>query len=754
MKKTRKLFWTVWGFLIVILLEGCSGKNKAESISAITEKSNYQFLEEDGVVWEDNRVDDLHAVVNLPVKVVMAKGELKGGKTNVFVGECGCTRFKNHIYNFYKDGWSGVNGITMDGKEFDLKVEVDSDHADAGNQIFELGPVSGKKGYAACYYKFNREGKVDEYWLYELNENFERIHRVQAQMNTDEILESVMGDANGNFHLTYRKTGGKYAYVIVSQEGKILFDANAEHSARLCAYGDGKVALCDEQIYDDKPKERRFYHYDLSQKIFAELAVSTDETIQKEMRKYVYTVSPLNDNTLAWCTRAGICVYDVQSKKIKNIYNWSSHGIIPSMVWDLAIVAEGDFEILYEDSEGLNYMLLKQTGEKEELKSITFAVSANNKDSYLSAAAYFHKHYPTYVINIKDDYDEVSLLTQLGGGDGPVLVDTELTGFESLAKLWQPLDGFMEETGLVKEMYPETLELGKIDGVTYGIVRNFSIETLLVPESGPSDWNYEVFLDALDKFDGSALTYRGIELPCDWREKYFDILKNSMDDTYFLNWETGDILFGSKEFERVLRLSEKARQCPPAEEGKALREGKALCEHYELLGLWDVLRLHRRIEKNGERAIGYPTRDGAKHLLIAQSPIAMRSTATEEEKKIGYTFLRFLLSEEAMMLPTNGSFSVRKDVLEYQLDCFEQTAESMKEDNTFDPAMVPELHREEDVEFFESLIQNAKIKKPFSGSMESILADEFGDYLAGAIDARMLDEHLKSRVWLFMEESK
>ena len=40
------------------------------------------------------------------------------------------------------------------------------------------------------------------------------------------------------------------------------------------------------------------------------------------------------------------------------------------------------------------------------------------------------------------------------------------------------------------------------------------------------------------------------------------------------------------------------------------------------------------------------------------------------------------------------------------------------------------------------------------GSMESILADEFGDYLAGAIDARMLDEHLKSRVWLFMEESK
>ena len=174
-------------------------------------------------------------------------------------------------------------------------------------------------------------------------------------------------------------------------------------------------------------------------------------------------------------------------------------------------------------------------------------------------------------------------MTQLGGGDGPVLVDTELTGFESLAKLWQPLDGFMEETGLVKEMYPETLELGKIDGVTYGIVRNFSIETLLVPASGPSDWNYEVFLDALDKFDGSALTYRGIELPCDGREKYFDILKNSMDDTYFLNWETGDILFGS---------------------------------------------------------------------------------------------------------------------------------------------------------------------------MESILADEFGDYLAGAIDARMLDEHLKSRVWLFMEESK
>ena len=53
---------------------------------------------------------------------------------------------------------------------------------------------------------------------------------------------------------------------------------------------------------------------------------------------------------------------------------------------------------------------------------------------------------------------------------------------------------------------------------------------------------------------GAAFTYRDMEFDWDWRKKYFDILKNGYDDTYFLNRNNGSVgmVFGTEEFERVL----------------------------------------------------------------------------------------------------------------------------------------------------------------------------------------------------------
>ena len=264
-------------------------------------------------------------------------------------------------------------------------------------------------------------------------------------------------------------------------------------------------------------------------------------------------------------------------------------------------------------------------------------------------------------------------MTQLGAGNGPVLIDTELTGFDNLQNLWQPLDGFLEQSGLTEELYPEALEFGKINGVTYGIVKDFRIETLLVPKSGPEDLDYEGFLKALENFKGAALTDWAMEASADMRERYFDVFKNSMDDSYYFDLETGSVVFGTPEFERALKLSEKARKCPPADDGKALQNGSALCEHMDILAFSQVIQLRRRLQENGERAIGYPMSEGARHRLIARNPVAMRSTATEEEKLIGYTFLRFMLSEEALKTPENGYLSVRKDVLEYQFHQYEKS---------------------------------------------------------------------------------
>ena len=748
MRGKRWIMLILW---MAITFAGCSGR-KAETNSETSETTQFEFLESGEMVWEDNKTDDLYAVINLPTKTVTAEGELEGGSSCIFVGEGGYVNYKNHIFNKDQDSWSGVNGVSAQGTEFSRKIVVDQERK--GTQIHELGPVSGKNGYVACYYAFLMDGADREYAFYELDGNFQSMRQLKVKLKNNIILYSLMGDAEGNFHLTYQKSSGKYVYAVLSREGEEIFSADVEHTPRLCAYGKGEVALCDEQTSDSSAMERRFYRANLNDGVLTELACSKDEAIRKKMGDYVFSAAPVSETVIAWCDQMGIYYRDVQKNETWIAYRWTNHGIKPLWIDDLTVLENGDVGLCFQDENGRNYVLLQPTEEKEELASITMAVSPHYVQTYLNMAALFHKYYPKYVIEIKDDYDELSLMTQLGAGNGPVLIDTELTGFDNLQNLWQPLDGFLEQSGLTEELYPEALEFGKINGVTYGIVKDFRIETLLVPKSGPEDWDYEGFLKALENFKGAALTYWAMEASADMRERYFDVFKNSMDDSYYFDLETGSVVFGTPEFERALKLSEKARKCPPADDGKALQNGSALCEHVDVLAFSQVIRLRRRLQENGERAIGYPMSEGARHRLIARNPVAMRSTATEEEKLIGYTFLRFMLSEEALKTPENGYLSVRKDVLEYQFHQYEESIILRKENGIYDPGFMPELEWDEDMQFYLDVIKNGKVVKPFPASIERVFDEEFDDYLSGRIDGKALAEHLKSRVTLYLEESK
>lgn len=576
------------------------------------------------------------------------------------------------------------------------------------------------------------------------------IRSVRAKFDGHEFFRDLMGDAEGNFHVTYDAAGGRN-YVIFSSEGEILFEKKVLSYSRFCAFGEGRVALMETVMEN---MERRFFEANLETGEFMELAASKDETVKQELMAYdVKAAAPIDERRLIWCANTGVCVYDVSSRERKVVYQWSNHGILPARVEDLTVTADGSIGIYYKDAneKGYRYLLLKPTEEKEELKSITIAVHPSNRAVYEKAASYFQKSYPEYAIRIKDDYDETSLLTQLGAGSGPVLVDTRLTGFEDLAKLWQPLDGFLEQTGLADEMFPEALEFGKIDGVTYAVVRDFQIQTLLVPDSGPSDWDYEGFLKALENHGGAAFTNWDFRTTTDWRQNYFSILSNGLLDNYYLDAETGRTIFGTPDFERVLKLSQKAAKCPAAEEGEALRDGEVLCECFDVLSIMSSINLRRRLEANGERTIGYPTKDGAKYLLVPLHPLALRSTATDEEKEIAYTFLKVYLSQE--VVASSSFLPVRKDVLEKKFKDYQEMVERNVKDGTDQPNM-PMLDWDRDVGFLEDLIKNGTVQRSFPPSLQRIFDEEIEAYLNGGIDGKVLDDHLRSRVWLYLEEQK
>lgn len=246
--KNKALAWVLAG---VLALGGCTGKSPESGnsdnsgdvfSSGMTE---YQFLEEGNVtesvsveentkkveyasggknevitgksvLWEDNTVDDYYAFINQLVEKVETEGEISGGG-RIFVNEGGCVRHGNHNYASYTKDWDGINGITADAFEYHLQLEVDTGRE--GNQIDDIGPISGQKGYVTCFYIYEN-GKPSEYWLYKLDDRFQVVDRVHADLTSQGFVRSIMGDANGNFHITYDSSSGMKKYVVLSQYGK------------------------------------------------------------------------------------------------------------------------------------------------------------------------------------------------------------------------------------------------------------------------------------------------------------------------------------------------------------------------------------------------------------------------------------------------------------------------------------------------------------------------------------------------------
>ena len=744
------------GLAVAIMLSGCTGKDNVsgqmttENISP-TESTEFHFLEEKQASWKDNTLDDMRAVFNLPVKRTQAEGEKAGaGRTGHMVCEGGCVLFKNHLMGYGKD-WSGVNGITPEGKGFSCRIEAEEDSTE--NMVDGMGPVSGKDGYAAFRQLYDEEGGC---YFYELDKSFQKTSSVLVNLGMDREISEIMGDAKGNFHITYSASNGKNKYLILSSEGEVVFMTEAKGVLSLRAFGEGRVAVCDVERKSDGPGEKikRFYEADLDSRELRELVFSQKAADKNGTEGMGLYATPVSDNKVLWCTLIGLYSYDTRDGEVRLLYQWSNHGMLPIAFDCVTTTSDRFVEVLYRDAEGQKYLFLKPTGEREPMSSIIFAVSPDHENRFLSAAAYFNGQYPTYNVTIQTDWDETSLLTQLGTGNGPVIVDTALTGFEDLINLWQPLDGFMEQSGLMQKLLPETMNFGKIGDVTYGIVRDFRIETLVVSNDGPTDWNYKEFLDVAEKFRAAPITHWYGDGIADRRQKYFDLLKNGIGDNYYFDVNTGEMIFGTKEFDRVLRLSERAKKCPPAENGEAIRDGEALCEIVDVYGIQDVISLRKRLEANGERVIGYPTADGARNLLIAGEPIAIRSTATEEEKQIAYTFLKYVLSRESYEAISNGYIPVRMDALEDKFDQYENTLSTLAEGGGAAKYGMPELDREKDLSFLSDLIDNGTVKKSFPKSLQKVFDEELEDYLAGRIDGKALGNHLSSRVWLYLEESR
>lgn len=747
---------------IAFLLAGCKAQNTAtednlEKKDVVSEMTEYELLSDIDLAWKDNSLDDWQAIFNLPMEEIKEDGEQLSGTVKYFVCEKGAIRFKNHLAGSYKKNWSGVSGTSVQGSEFAEKIVLDTERV--GMQIDLMGPIAGTEDYIAYWEERDENNEITGQEFYKLTESYEKKGEIKVQEKVEGSIVSIAADSKGNYHVLLREGGADgVTYIIISPKGDRIFSALGSFDKSLRILNDGRVVVCEEINKNNKVEGYRFLETDIEKGILNEFATLSlqkmiEETNTREYWPFYVTAKSVNE--LIWCGKEGLYLCNAQGEQTKLIYRWSNHGIVLESIKDVYAKKDGTIEVIYEDSDGVSYLLLQPTQEQTEIKSITFAVRSINKDAYLSAVSAFNKKYSTYNIELKDDYDETALLTQLGAGDGPVLIDSSLTGFDSLGKLWQPLDGYLHKTGLDLELLPQALDLGKIDGKTYGIVTNFFVRTLIVRDEKLLGWNYNRFLNAVEEFDGVIFTYDYSRERTDYRSTFFDILSNGLDDNFYINPEDDSLIFGSKEFERILKLSERAKKKSTSEVESELQNGRVLCEIYNVARVADLARLSTRLD-NGDYVNGYPTINGAKYLITANNPIVVRATAAAEEKQMAYTFLKILLSYDSAIQPINNNsntmFSVRKDVLEKQFDVYEREYSWSKSDDNIDEMEKPD--KEKDRLLLEKILSNSAVQKAFPSGLKDIFDEEFGMYLENKISGALLEKHLKNRVGLYIEENK
>ena len=533
-------------------------------------------------------------------------------------------------------------------------------------------------------------------------------------------------DQSGAASLVY---GGQY--LLMSQEGDILAEYSPRGGSvkRLVILYDGRIAF-EVTMKENGGTALQYMDRDT-------LETVTLATLEKS----ALCLTLLDGETLLYAAQDGVYRSGLNGEEPELIYRWSNHGIIIHKVAALQADEEGRISLIYSDSENDNYICLEPAAEKMPVCEITLQVRSGEMDSYEWLAAEFNKRYPSCHIELAEysREDDAALLTQLTAGKGPVLLDPSWLGFE--------------EMEITEELNPGAVEMGKINGTMYGIVRDFRLRTV-VAEPGLKDWDYDTFFQSVQERPE-------LDAICNYydREDGFlslvALLNHGLDDSGFFvpDEETGALHFDSGKFRQILDLAEKY---PAREEGVApgssLLEGNTLCNTLGIQKPEDVAA-YRIIYGEDVDYIGYPTKDGGMHFMEPSGMLSIRRSASKEEKEAAAVFLALCLSYEGQVHAAkdiNFALSVRGDVLEEQIASMGTEISYLSGFGSV--SMAGRMDIERDRATLLDLIDSAKPRKTLPGELNDIIMEELGLYLSGSITKDMLIDHLENRIGLYLGE--
>lgn len=748
----KRIFSVLLAAVLVLQVCGCGHKEEEPPWAEQGLRSAIDALSAETV--KDNSMDAYSKTLEVLLEPEESQGALEGGVYSLFMGASRAYYFQKHLYDTAEKCWDEIAYASADGEEGSLRFEWG--RQSWKDQIWGAGPVAGSD----CYLTLNVESPEENTYLYYLTERdgqdqvITQIPLTVPEENDfvgvlDKIALYAM-DGTGTVHLVWHMPDG-WNYQLVSQKGEILAEYRpiGEDILALIPLSDGRVAFRTRKLTNDETAN-------LSLKCLN--PESGEPALLAASDASAYSCTLYGEDRILYADSDGVYLSGMPGQEPQPLYLWANHGITVTDVPLLQADGPDRIRLVYKNAEGCRYLCLEPTAEDVEICEITLAISSYSEEAIAPLVVEFNKKYPSCHINIESDYEygDTELLTELSAGKGPVLVETDLTGlFQEQEELWQPLDEMMDELGISQELVPAVLEAGKINGIQYGISPSFTLRTLLTAGPQGQDWDYDAFIGSVKDRPDLKMVMGNSD------PSYFlmFVLGHDLDDSYFWDAQEGTTDFDSDKFREALAIAEKYVPSTPvsAEDArKMLLDGDALCEEYSMWSVTDIVALRL----SGQLSLsGYPTGDGARHIIEANHQLAVRRTASDREKLAAYAFLDMCLSYEGQRKAEQNSrgalyWSVREDILKEDLLDADEDARIILPGTGEEVVIRDQVDPELDGRTLQDLLDKSIPYKPLPRELSDVLWEELGRYFDGTVSQEKLIENLENRVGLYFDEKK
>lgn len=751
---------------LALSISGCGQGVSREEGAEVKGQGDQEGQEESPTLsLEEKLADDTYfytEACRIALEYDAPKDLLYGGIWQVCMGAEGMGRYAF----FHPEGWaeqecySVIQMVDQEGQMVETQLSYGRQGAffDREAEECDFFQLTGRRGIGLLRYRYPEPSQVcivDEEG--QVQARFPIPAAVTEAYGEDGTFlvpkEDVMADEACNLYLAWVPSDQtSIRFLVCDREGEKLWEeaipGNEVFLSQLVSLPDGRVGC----VFFDQTADGSTYYL-----MAMDLTEGVKELVRMEEKEWKsgkpQYITCYDEDTLLYATSRGLYRCDYQGRNNQELYLWKESGIslgTAGFIRAMRVQPDGDVEILLRRSREDFYLRLELATEKKEIFEVTFAVAKDKEETYRDAVADFNWRHGDCKIEMVVYEEPDRLLTEMIAGKGPVLVDTSLAPFADNEKLWECLEDALAQWGMEDALLAGPLEGGKIGGKQYGLCLSWSLRTFASVSYQEESWDYEQFLGYLENAESLEMLFEYQNQEGFLRE----FLCRSPEESIFIDPEAGRAYFDTERFtaavELANRLAGEMGQMDSSEMAERIRSGSCLGEFVGLVNAEDIAYYDAKL---GDQInyVGLPGKEGSCHYIIADDPVAVRATASMEEKEAALSFLKYLLGKQAQKnLVKHFYFSVRQDVFQEQLDGMPEELVHYR-DGAY--VTIP-VDKEQAKERLLSIYEKAVPYPAMPQEIGQVLEEELSECFHGTRSVEEVAGILQNRVQLYLDERK